>query len=239
MIWPLYCDVLRPETLVNLQPAGTVVWCVGYDRSSGDSMRHLYVNGLENVLNHLGDWPPFRFVFVSSSSVYGQTGGEWVDETSATEPLTEAGRLMLEAEQLLRSRQPQAVILRFAGIYGPGRLLRSEALLKGTPLVGDPDRWLNLIHVDDGAAAVIAAAERAPAGALINVADGNPAQRGDFFACLAELLGAPPPRFASESGPDPANRRIANHRMLELLHLSLAFPSYRTGLAGSLPEHPW
>lgn len=234
LIWPIYCDVLLPETLVNLEPADTILYCVGFDRTTGDSMRHVYVNGLENVLDHLRAWPRFRFIYISSTSVYGQTDGAWVDEKAATKPMTESGRVVLEAEQLLRARLPDAVVLRFAGIYGPGRLLRSEALLTGAPLAGDPERWLNLIHVDDGAAAVVAAGQHAQDGSTFNVADGTPARRGEFFACLAELLGAPAPRFDAQQASDPTNRRIDGRLLRETLQLQAAYPSFRAGLPASL-----
>ncbi|MEO2092124.1 MAG: sugar nucleotide-binding protein, partial [Gemmataceae bacterium] len=91
-----------------------------------------------------------RLLYISSTSVYGQTDGAWIDETSPTEPLEESGRVILEAEQTLRQFRPDAVVLRFAGIYGPGRVLRKASLLKGEPVPGDPDRFINLIHVDDG-----------------------------------------------------------------------------------------
>ena len=84
--------------------------------------------------------------------------------TAATEPLEDAGLVVLEAERLLRRRLPSAVVLRFAGIYGPGRLPRAKAIRAGEPLVGDADRWLNLIHVDDAADAVLAVETRGAPG---------------------------------------------------------------------------
>ena len=129
----------------------------GLDRSSGQTMRAVYVEGLANVLAALP--APARFVHVSSTSVYGQTDGEEVDEQSATEPEEESGKIVLEAERVLRRAAPEAIILRFAGIYGPGRLLRRQAIEAGEPIVGNADKWLNLIQVEDGAEAVLAAVE--------------------------------------------------------------------------------
>ena len=103
-----------------------MVYCVGLDRTAGADMRTVYVEGLANVLDALGE--PGRFVYVSSTGVYAQRDGEAVDETAATEPESESGRVVLEAERLLRARRPAAVILRFAGIYGPGRLMREQAV---------------------------------------------------------------------------------------------------------------
>ncbi len=86
-------------------------------------MRNVYVDGLENVLNALDAADQGHFVYVSSTGVYGQSRGEEVDETAATNPAGESGRIVLDAENLIRERRPDAVILRFAGIYGPDRLI--------------------------------------------------------------------------------------------------------------------
>jgi nucleoside-diphosphate-sugar epimerase len=215
----------------------TVVHCVGYDRSAGAPMRQVYVEGLGHVLAELaGRTARPRLVQVSSTSVYGQTRGEEVDERSATEPVEDSGCVVLEAEQLLRRAWPEAVVLRFGGIYGPGRLLRPQALLAGEPLAGDPDRWLNLVHVEDGARAVLAAEERGQPGETYNVSDDTPVSRRDFYTFLAQLLGAPEPRFlpTAASGTEASNRRVSNRRLCQELGVALRYPSHREGLPASL-----
>lgn len=234
---PLVCDVLRPETLTQLPRVSTVLYCVGLDRSAGQSMRDVYVTGLAHVLDYLPS--PERFLYISSTSVYGQCDGEWVDETAVTEPTDESGRVVREAEQLLQQRLPQAVILRFAGIYGPGRLMLRHKLEAGEPLHGDPDKWLNLIHVEDGAAAVLAAEQFARAGAICNISDDRPIHRGIFYTHMAHVLGLPPPRFlAPDAGAAPVrntgNRRISNRKMHEELRLTLRYPDYEVGLPASV-----
>jgi nucleoside-diphosphate-sugar epimerase len=235
---PVVGDVLDPDRLRGLPAADTVVFSVGFDRSAGRPMRDVYVGGLGNVLAALP--PPGRFVYVSSTGVYGHSGGEEVDEDAATEPAEESGRVVLEAERLLRQRLPAAVVLRFAGIYGPGRLLRRQAVEAGEPLIGDPERWLNLIHVEDGAAAVLAAADHAPPGMVCNVADDRPVRRRDFYTLLARLLGAPAPRFVPPAPGAPlppherTNRRVVNRRLRTELGLRLRYPSYEDGLPASL-----
>jgi nucleoside-diphosphate-sugar epimerase len=234
---PVVCDVLDPASLRALPAASSVCYCVGFDRAAGRTMRQVYVDGLANVLDALR--PPERFVYVSSTGVYGQNQGEAVDERAATEPAEESGQVVLAAERLLRTRRP-VVVLRFAGIYGPGRLLRSRGLLAGEPIAGDPERWLNLIHVDDGAAAVVAADERGRPGEVYNVCDDEPVRRRDFYSLLARLLGTPEPRFVPpEPGAPPppherTNRRIFNQRLHEDLRVKLCYPSYREGLPASL-----
>jgi nucleoside-diphosphate-sugar epimerase len=231
------CDVLDTASLAKLPQANTVAHAVALDRSSGQTMRAVYVDGLANVLRHLPR--PNRFIFVSSSGVYGQADGEWIDEDSPTEPREESGRIVLEAEGVLRTEAPYANILRFSGIYGPGRLLRQKAIMAGEPIVAGADRWLNLIHVEDGARAVLAAEEFAEPGRTFNVCDNRPVLRREFYSELARVLGAPAPNFQppAADGPLPpheqANRRISNARLLRELRFAFRFPSYLEGLAAA------
>jgi len=238
---PVPCDVLDPSSLCALPEAPDVAYCVGLDRTAGVDMRTVYVDGLANVLTALAGRRNAtadggRFVYVSSTGVYAQSDGREVDESAATEPVAESGRVVLEAERLLHQRRPDAMILRFAGIYGPGRLIREKTVRAGEPLSGDPDQWLNLIHVEDGAAAVLAALERGRPGGVYNVCDDRPVRRRDFYTRMAEVLGAPPPRFAPPAGgsdADRVNRRTVNRRMREELAVVLRYPSYEEGLAAS------
>jgi len=244
---PVLCDVLDPASLRQLPRIATAVYCVAMDRTAGQSMRTVYVDGLRNVLDAWLERPeadrPSRLIYVSSTSVYGQTGGEEVDETSLAEPIEESGRVVLEAEQLLRQRWPLAVCLRFAGIYGPGRLIGAQMLRAGEAIKGDPEGWLNLIHRDDGVEAVLAAEEKGQAGDVYLISDDRPARRREFYARLAELLGTTPPRFET-SADQPAmpqmraNRRLCNRKAREGLNWKPRYPSFEEGLlafvAGSL-----
>jgi nucleoside-diphosphate-sugar epimerase len=163
-----------------------------------------------------------------------------IDEEAPTDPLEESGKIVLEAEQRLKERLPGAIILRFSGIYGPGRLLRSRTLEKNEPIVGDPDKWLNLIHVDDGARAVLAAEAFATPGRVCNVADYLPVRRRDFYDALARFLDVSRPQFVL---PNPglllpsherANRRIDNRRLHNELKVNLQYPNYEVGLPASI-----
>lgn len=223
---PILGDVTDSASL-RLPHVDTVLYGIGLDRSAGKSMRDVYVGGLINVLDKLPT--PRRFIYISSTSVYGQAHGEWVDESSATEPPEENGRIVLECERILRDRLPEAIILRFAGIYGPGRLIRRASILgKGEPIATDPDGWLNLIHVEDGARAVVAASELAEPGATYNVADDQPVTRREFYSEMATLLEAPAPTFQAKK--EPTNRRISNRRMRSELGVELRYPNFHIGL---------
>ena len=234
---PIVCDVLDPASLRALPKVDTVLYAIGFDRTSGASMRAVYVEGLRNVLAHLPT--PRRFIYISSSSVYGQTAGGWVDENSPTAPNEPSGQIVLAAEEVLRTKLPDAMILRFAGIYGPGRLLRRQTIEKGEPIIGDADKWLNLIHVEDGARIVLAAEEHGKPGQTYNVCDDHPVRRRYFYATLARVLGAPEPSFVAPPPDQPtppheqANRRINNRRIKAELHAELAYPDYEQGLRAS------
>jgi len=234
-IHPIVGDVLDRETLRQIPQAATVLYAVGFDRTAGKTMREVYIDGLGNVLDVFP--ADTRFIYISSTSVYGQSDGSLVDETSPTVPEGEAGKVVLDAETLLRARRPDAIILRFAGIYGPDRLLRRQSQLRsGEPFPGDPDRWLNLIHVDDGASAILAAEVHGAFGAVYNIVDDEPAPRRAFYSLLAELMGAPPPHYDNRPEPRANNRRVSNTKAKSALGWLPNYPSYREGLPAAICE---
>ncbi len=235
---PIVADVTRPETLAELPPAETVLFAVGYDPTGSHSRREAFVDGLRAVLDALPAETD-RFILVSSTGVYGQVDGEWVDEDSPCRPTREAGRVFVAAEEALAAHGVgrRAVVLRLAGLYGPGRLPRKADLLAGDPVAAPTENYLNLIHVDDAAAAVLTAEARARPPRTYLVSDGHPTDRRAFYVRLAELLAAPPPRFV-EPPPEQlavhhagSNKRTRNARMLAELGVELRYPTYQRGLA--------
>ena len=238
-IVPLLGDVTRSNSLDALPAAGTILYAVGFDRTAGHARRAVSVDGLANVLHTLGPRAE-RWIHVSSTSVYGQSAGEVVDEASPTEPAQENGQVCLEAEQLVRRLVPQSIILRLAGIYGPGRLLRRlHELSSETPIPGNPAAWLNLIHVDDATAAVVAANSRGPDGSTWLVCDERPIPRRDYYELLARLATAPPPVFATECGACvehavDLNKRCSSRRIRSELGLVLRYPTIADGLPQAL-----
>ncbi len=191
---PIVADVVRPATLVDLPRATTVVYAVGFDRAAGRSIHEVYVNGLAAVLDALpADCG--KFIYVSSTGVYGSAQGDWIDEQTPCHPDREGGRACLAAEQVLGAHPlgDRGVILRMAGLYGPGRIPRMRELLAGAPLPVPAAGYLNLIHVDDAVQVVLAAAERAAGRSLYVVSDGHPVPRREYYDELARLLGAPAP----------------------------------------------
>lgn len=232
-IIPLLGDIVQPQQLPSLPAAPFVLYAVGYDRSSGRSMREIYLDGLVHIVQRLSR--PCRFVYVSSTSVYGQTDGSWVDEDSPTEPIDEGGHIVRHAESLLRQHLPGAIVLRSAGIYGPGRLLRRrEQLCQGEAIPGDPERWLNLIYVDDLAQAICLGLHQAPEGSLYNIVDDQPVTRRYYYTRLAELYHAPAPRFSSQAEQRSHHRRIRNQRACMQLGWRPQYPSIDVGLPAAI-----
>ncbi|HLJ11274.1 MAG TPA: NAD-dependent epimerase/dehydratase family protein [Planctomycetaceae bacterium] len=266
-IEPIVGDVTAPATLEALPEADSLLFAVGLDRTAGKSQREVYVGGLENVLRRAAGRFG-RILYVSSTSVYGQNEGQWVDETSPCDPTSENGKVCRDAELLLHREVPEANILRLAGLYGPGRLVaRVEALRQGNLVVeGNPEAWLNLIHVDDAATAVVACEKRGAPGAAYLVSDDRPCRRREYYTLLAWLVGAPMPKFAVQDaaakviepqGADDAsaapvaipnvaeapsgdrfalNKRCRNRRLRDELQVALRYPRIELGLVAALTE---
>lgn len=259
-IQPVLGDITQPESLENLPESDTVLYAVGFDRSSDKSRREIYVTGLDHALKVLKQRTQ-KVIYLSSTSVYGQTAGEWVDENSVCEPERENGQICLEAEQLFdqhgylstsvrRSKTPTAVILRLAGIYGPGRLLaRMEQIKAGEPLAGNPDAWLNLIHLTDIVQTILKCDTSIHLADRYLVSDSRPITRQEYYDTLARLLNAPEPRFDSGVSEEISrkstrfnsteraagiNKRCNNKRLREELGISLTFPTIAEGLPDAI-----
>ncbi|MBW3600929.1 MAG: SDR family oxidoreductase [Planctomycetes bacterium] len=234
---PLVADVPDPATLADLPRVETLLYAVGYDRACGKPRTQVYVDGLQNVLFALAA-ETRRIIYISSTGVYGQTEGEWVDEDSPCFPTREGGAACLEAERRLKhhSLGSRSIILRMGGLYGPGRIPRRADVAAGRPIASPEHGYLNLIHIDD-AVGVALAAEQAPAPNLYMVTDGQPVLRGDYFRELARLSDAPPPTFAAPAEDSPraqragSDKRVSNRKMMAELGVTLRYPSYREGLA--------
>lgn len=142
--------------------------------------------------------PPRRLVYLSTSGVYGDCGGRWIDETAPLAPKSARGLRRLAAERAVLAYAARSgcepLILRVPGIYGPGRL-PLERLRSGAPVLrADEAPFTNRIHADDLAAAAYRVAAQGAPGAAYNVSDGQPTSMTDYFLRCARLLGLPEPR---------------------------------------------
>jgi nucleoside-diphosphate-sugar epimerase len=188
---------------------------------------------------------PSRLVYISTTGVYGDCGGAWVDEDWPVRPQADRARRRLDAEQTLSQWRGAAgaalITLRVAGIYGPGRL-PLERIRAGLPLVRPEEApWSNRIHADDLVTACIAAMTRGADGAVYNACDGNPSTMTDYFFQVADAAGLPRPpviSLAEAEGRLSAgmlsymreSRRLSNRRLIDELGVRLHYPSLAEGL---------
>ncbi|TDU28057.1 nucleoside-diphosphate-sugar epimerase [Panacagrimonas perspica] len=192
---------------------------------------------------------PRRFVYISTSGVYGDCDGRWIDEDEPLKPQSERGKRRLDAERALDEfggqTRCEVVVLRVPGIYGPGRL-PIERLRRQLPVVQESEcPWTNRIHSEDLAAVALAAMDRGCAGAAYNVADGQPTTMTDYFSQSARLLGMPePPRITLAEARmqlTPAllsfleeSKRLLTTRMHADLRVNLRYPNLAAGLRSCL-----
>lgn len=186
--------------------------------------------------------------YLSTTGVYGDAGGAWVDEVWPCKPTSERGRQRLAAEvEWLDSGLP-AEVFRIAGIYGPGRNLIAKLMEGGYPAVRwQPPHWSSRIHADDIVAAVLAAMGKLQPGRIVNLADDLPMPHDEYVRELAARIGAPEPRILTpEQGElhlPPAmldffrdNKRVSNRRLHEELLPELKYPSFRHAVEELLAE---
>lgn len=235
----MIADWTDPRTLQELPTVDQILVAVSYDRRSDHSRYESQVGGLRNLLEAIS--PATNLCYISTTGVYHQTDGSWVDETSPTQPAREGGQVHLKAEEVLAELRPESAwtILRLAGIYGPGRVPRANDVIAGRPVASPPDGYLNLIHVDDAVDAVLAAWSRAKQRRYV-VSDDCPVVRGEFYQQVARQCGAPPVSFIEPRADAPvrmrseSNKRIRNRQMKRDLLANLKYPTYREGLASLL-----
>jgi len=205
---------------------------------------------LERLLGHLRahDRKP-RIVYASTTGVYGDCDGEWVTEGRPLNPGSDRARRRADAEmqlqQFSRDTGAEVVILRVAGIYGPGRL-PIDRVQAGMPVLREEEApYSNRIHVDDLAEACLAALDRGQPGAIYNVADGKPTTMSHYFTLLAEMLGVePPPTIGWREAEDilppgllsflRENRRVDSTKMRRELGVEPRYADLALGLKDSL-----
>jgi nucleoside-diphosphate-sugar epimerase len=194
----LACDVSVREQVAGLPLCDAMVHCAASGRGGEDAYRAVYRNGCRNLVEC---FPGVPLVFTSSTSVYGQVDGSVVDEGSPAEPGRETGRLLREAEEIVL--RAGGAVARLAGIYGPGRSVIMKKFRDGTAVIEeDGRRYLNQIHRDDAAAAVVRMIEERLTGVYC-VADSRPLTQRECYAALAEKFGKPLP----PSGPRDLGRK--------------------------------
>jgi len=246
-ITPLRANLDDPATLRDLPLANALVYYFAPPPATGTTdprMQH-FLNAIDPAQL------PARIVYISTSGVYGDRGGEMVNEDTPPNPQADRARRRYDAEQQLRRFGQEygvaVVILRVGGIYGPGRLPRKR-LEDRIPIIHEhlaPST--NRIHAEDLAQICVAAARRGRADGIYNVSDGTDSNMTEYFNTVADFLKLPrPPAIDWEEAERSLSagmlsylkesRRMDNRRMLEELGVELQYPTLETGLAAMLSE---
>lgn len=233
-----------PNLPDDLPTVDTLVFTIAADERSVEAYRRAYIDAPTAVLDHYeaAGTAPKRVQFVSSTAVYGVDDGSDVTEDTPAEANTDTGRVLREAEVALHARRPDALSLRLAGVYGPGRTFLIDQVRDGRARIPDRAVFTNRIHRDDAAEALVYLATRTtpPPPVLLGV-DHESAPRGDVFRFLADELGLPHPPVGAAGPSRGGNKRCRNDRLLAT-GFSFTYPSFREGyravLAGTGIRHP-
>lgn len=221
-------DAMGVRALSQGRQIDWVVHCASSSRGDAGVYRRVYVDGMRAIREAL---PTARVIFTSSTSVYGQTDGSEVAEDSPTEPERETARRLLAAEKV--ALEERGFVLRLAGLYGPGRSVLMTRFLNGEMVLeGGGGRWINQIHRDDAARAVVHVAMTGPPPGIYNVVDNQPATQREVCEWLGEYFDRPMPPV----GPiNPlrkrawTSKRVSNAR-LRATGWSPGFESFREAI---------
>lgn len=224
---PILADLTQPSTLTRLPLVDCVVCC---QAPGGDptAYRSTYLDGTRNLIQALQVAPPRKLLWISSTRVYGQSREEWVDEETEPMPTSEEARILLEAEGLALQAPFPSLVLRLAGLYGPGR--DHLALLRRGRAPIDAAGFLNQIHIDDVVGLIELLLERGEPKQIYLGVDDEPVRRADFYRWLAERAGIPIPLAPADATARASGKRCSN-RKVKALGYRFVHPDYRAGYA--------
>jgi nucleoside-diphosphate-sugar epimerase len=240
---PLAADLTAAASLRDLPPRLDAVFYLASASGQEDTFYRLaYVDGLRTLLEALDKQGqnPRRVFFASSTAVYAQQHGEWVDESSPCEPTHFSGLRLLEGEQALREGPFAGTVVRFGGIYGPRRTGLVERVRTGRARYREhPPRYTNRIHRDDCAGVLEHLLRLSSPDDCTLAVDCEPAEEGALLRWLAGALGAPPPRPLADDEADEgrprSNKRCRNRRLIASGY-AFRYPTFREGYRAVLEE---
>jgi nucleoside-diphosphate-sugar epimerase len=243
-IEPLVGELCGKETLRRIDELGPELVAYFVPPQAED-------DPLPKVLAATARAPLEAFLYASSTVVYGDRGGDWVDETTMVKPESPEAEARHEAERICVeaawSYQTPTRICRITGIYGPGRTFRKMLESGDYVLIKGHDSWVSRIHVDDLVTALLAAWKRGGDGRVYNLVDDEPHRASEFANLAADLQGLPRPEWIEELeackqlGEERLRRKLANKRVRSVrlkddLEVELRYPTYREGLPAAVSE---
>jgi len=231
-------DISSFSSLDNLDSGfDFVFFIVAPDERTEQAYRYVYELGLNNLLVK---FTRETWIFVSSTSVYSQSQGEWVDEESVAQPENIASLLIRQAEQKLMDVNPLNISVRFSGIYGEGREYLLRTAKQGAFVQKDPPYFTNRIHQDDCIGVLVFLLEQRLAGIALKqcylASDDNPATTWEIMSWLAEQMHCKPPVEKIMAGNAEMNKRCDNTR-LKRLGYQFIYPDYKQGYAALVSKY--
>jgi nucleoside-diphosphate-sugar epimerase len=225
------CDLTQPIAKNAFkEPVDIVVITLTPDAYTDDDYRKIYFQATQNILDYF-DGSSTQVIFVSSTRVYGQTQGEWVDENTPTIPADEKGRILVEAEQLVLNHNTNNCVVRFAGIYGQGRNRFLKKIEQGAELQKSPPYYTNRIHQDDCVGILKLIIDKKLSGenteSIYIGCDDDKAPIFEVAEWLAKSFGFPMPTAKPENSLIQ-NKRCNNKKIKELGY-KFIFPSFKDG----------
>lgn len=232
-------DLTQVSTLTNLPDnLDRLVYMPTPSQRTEESYSDIFVQGWQNLWNALPR-PPTRSLLVSSTAVYGQSDGSWVDENTIALPARFNGRVLLKMEQLARASGSRIVVARLSGIYGPARRRLIRLATKGEPLTSASKAFSNRIHIEDAGAALAHLLVMKQPKELYLVSDDCPVAKYEVVAWLAQKMGRSPPQMLSANTSDMTDsgmgKKVSNKRLRDSGFV-LEFPDYRVGYGSILQQ---
>ncbi len=218
-----------------------VFFIVSADSRNESSYHDIYETGLNNLINKLAKTDrPATWLFVSSTSVYGQTQGEWVDEESPALGGNDTSRKIIAAEQKLIALNPNNIIVRFSGIYGPGREYLLRMARQSPSIQQHPPYYTNRIHQRDCVGVLAFLYQQQLAGVNLEqcylASDDDPAPLWEVMTWMTAQLGCHPPMVKISDRQVDMNKRCLNSR-IKSLGYRFIYPDFKAGYSELLHTH--
>ena len=229
-------DLTQADSLRNLNTHFEVVYFIlsAGNRNESD-YQEIYHTGLNNLIAHFAEAEQTpQWFFVSSTSVYAQDAGEWLDENSEAAPVNPTSQWIRQAEQRITALHPSNIVVRLAGIYGPGREYLLRMARSGVAIQQHPPYYTNRIHAADCVGVLEFLLTQSLAGKALEqyylASDDQPVPLWEVISWLAEQLGCAAPEAKSVTAPYSMNKRCDNGK-LKALGYQFRYPHFKVGYA--------
>ena len=234
---PFPADLNLPSSLEDLPKVDSVFYTAAANNGSAEAYQMAYVDGLRNLLAYLKPSPK-HFIYLSSTRVYGEHNGAWVDEETTPAPMDEQAQLLLAGEELVRKAKHAGYILRLGGIYGPGRDFLMRHIQNNHESISASDQtFTNRIHIDDIIAICAGFLKGSFSPGIYLGVDSEPTNQAELYGWLAQKLHVSPPQITSGASPGPqrGNKKCSNKKLKDAGY-RFRYPRFRDGYSALLKD---